>query len=952
MAGLGSFAQQPSERPSLGNGMRSVVIGCVISLGICGLGLSRADVLPMLPVAGDGLAAGAGVEEHQQAEQPSLRTRGLARYMHGPCDLASGSVGGSIGVLPGAIPQCIKAPGEFPPPGWIDEPFGVMAPADESVPMAACFDRKSPPSLEVQEALDRMVRGALADRFVLNNSWPGANNVPITLTWSFVPDGTSIPGSPSVGEPTSNSMLFSAMDSRFGVMNRAVWIGQIQACFDRWAALTGTSYTRVTNNGNLWDDGASFPNSAGSNTPGSTRGDIRIGAHPIDGNGGILAYNFYPTGGDMVLDANETWNFGAPAYIYLRNTVMHEHGHGLGLNHVCPADQTKLMEPFISTEYDGPRQDDLRAAQYSYGDAYESNNTQATASNLGVLALGATLNPSTPPGTGLAVILNGSLTSISLDADQDWYLINISSPMIGSLSLVPVGSNYADYVQDSQCSNTSPNFNSLNQADLVLDLINASGTTIATANLTSFGGSEALNNILLSPPGNLYVRVRENNSPIETQLYTLTITANSAPVFSASDGAFTDRVRLNWNAVTGASTYAVYRGVTSVRASATLFASPSAPAIQFDDFSTNTSTTYFYWLEANTGTGLRPVSGPETGFRGTVTAPTNDVCSSAIAVASGSTATGTLVAASNDATATCGGSSTNGDVWYTFTASCAGNLTVSTCGTNDTPSVDSGIDTVISLWSACPGLGGIELACNDTGACAGFDSGNQRDASLTRALAQGEGVRIRVSRFSTSAAGAFTLRVAFDSANDNCNGATPAFPGVPVSFCNIAATTDGPAEPACLSGGSSQISSDLWFRYTPLSSGRWTVQTCGSTFDTRLAVYPNCPVGAGTVLACADDTTACGPVGSVNLQTSLSVVGQAGASVLVRVGGSNGATGNGTFTIFCAGDYNLSGGVSLQDVFDFLDGYFMGESAADINASGSIGTQDIFDYLGAFFGGC
>jgi hypothetical protein len=50
-------------------------------------------------------------------------------------------------------------------------------------------------------------------------------------------------------------------------------------------------------------------------------------------------------------------------------------------------------------------------------------------------------------------------------------------------------------------------------------------------------------------------------------------------------------------------------------------------------------------------------------------------------------------------------------------------------------------------------------------------------------------------------------------------------------------------------------------------------------------------------------------------------------------------------------DYNDSGVVSVQDIFDFLAGYFAGEACADFNGSGTISVQDIFDFLAAYFAG-
>lgn len=55
----------------------------------------------------------------------------------------------------------------------------------------------------------------------------------------------------------------------------------------------------------------------------------------------------------------------------------------------------------------------------------------------------------------------------------------------------------------------------------------------------------------------------------------------------------------------------------------------------------------------------------------------------------------------------------------------------------------------------------------------------------------------------------------------------------------------------------------------------------------------------------------------------------------------------------CPVDYNSNGAVTVQDIFDYLSGYFGGDPRADFNASGLPGSvQDIFDFLGAYFVGC
>jgi probable HAF family extracellular repeat protein len=53
----------------------------------------------------------------------------------------------------------------------------------------------------------------------------------------------------------------------------------------------------------------------------------------------------------------------------------------------------------------------------------------------------------------------------------------------------------------------------------------------------------------------------------------------------------------------------------------------------------------------------------------------------------------------------------------------------------------------------------------------------------------------------------------------------------------------------------------------------------------------------------------------------------------------------------CPADFNHSGGLEIQDIFDFLNAWFAGSPAADINGGG-LAVQDIFDFLNAWFAGC
>lgn len=54
----------------------------------------------------------------------------------------------------------------------------------------------------------------------------------------------------------------------------------------------------------------------------------------------------------------------------------------------------------------------------------------------------------------------------------------------------------------------------------------------------------------------------------------------------------------------------------------------------------------------------------------------------------------------------------------------------------------------------------------------------------------------------------------------------------------------------------------------------------------------------------------------------------------------------------CPADFNGVGGLTVQDIFDFLAAYFSGAASADFNGVGGVTVQDIFDFLAAYFAGC
>ncbi|MBU0509458.1 matrixin family metalloprotease [bacterium] len=360
-------------------------------------------------------------------------------------------------------------------------------------PGAVCFAPGTPDEYmaewEARIFGDRALDFRIGDRwqYTATNGYTGSPGSPITLTYSFIPDGVTIDGSPS--------QLFSRLNSLFG--NPQAWQQQFALVFERWSEVSGITYVHVT------DDGANF-GAAGSL---GSRGDVRIGSISIDGPSNVLAYNFYPDQGDMVLDASENWGAQAGNYIFLRNIAAHEHGHGWGLAHVCPANSTKLLEPFYSSAFDGPQHDDIRAAVRNYGDRFEPNNDAFNATELGIFQRDTTI------------------TEIGLNSvvDQDWWYFEIPNGFGFNLTVQPIGRTYLEGAQngDGSCQ-AGTLINTLDDLNLDVFLYDATGSTVlAQSNTRPAGQSEQIYRFDTPPGGGAYQANVIGSQADNVQLYDL-----------------------------------------------------------------------------------------------------------------------------------------------------------------------------------------------------------------------------------------------------------------------------------------------------------------------------------------------------------------------------------------------------------------------------------------------
>ncbi len=125
--------------------------------------------------------------------------------------------------------------------------------------------------------------------------------------------------------------------------------------------------------------------------------------------------------------------------------------------------------------------------------------------------------------------------------------------------------------------------------------------------------------------------------------------------------------------------------------------------------------------------------------------------------------------------------------------------------------------------------------------------------------------------------------------NDECEDCIEIDADGSFPFMTTFATPSG-VSPGC---GGSLAPSDIWYCVTASCTGELTIDTCGSTYDSRLALYDACPVAGAvpTPIACNDDF--CG------LQSSITIPVTLGQVVIVQVGGFQTSTGVGVLNVAC-----------------------------------------------------
>lgn len=306
---------------------------------------------------------------------------------------------------------------------------------------------------------------ALEDRLLLYSAYGGTWTYGSRITFSFMPDGTSIGGTPSV--------LFQTLNAKFAT---ATWEAQFQKAAAVWQAVGNFNLALVSDNG-----AAEAVN--GNQQDDSRFGDIRIGA--VNLGSGALAETFLPPpfnggtdAGDMFFNSTAVWQINSD--YDLETVAIHEFGHALGLG------ESQITTACMYAYYNGIKQtlttDDTTGIQSVWGarryDQFnsngQSNGTYGHATNITSY-----------------INSNGQIAIPSLDmttlGQSEWFLVTVPSTTTGTMVTT---------MQSSNLSTLSPK----------LTVFNSSLGTLGTVNSTAFGATVSFTLTGVQPGQSYYVR--------------------------------------------------------------------------------------------------------------------------------------------------------------------------------------------------------------------------------------------------------------------------------------------------------------------------------------------------------------------------------------------------------------------------------------------------------------
>ncbi|HOP06205.1 MAG TPA: choice-of-anchor J domain-containing protein [candidate division Zixibacteria bacterium] len=182
----------------------------------------------------------------------------------------------------------------------------------------------------------------------------------------------------------------------------------------------------------------------------------------------------------------------------------------------------------------------------------------------------------------------------------------------------------------------------------------------------------------------------------------------------------------------------------------------------------------------------------------------------------------------------------------------------------------------------------IADACGDVETCVAYVTGSSSDKGIyNQTLSPGIYYLMLDTYPSPDCIDEFTLTIeeaVIVESNDSWEYCESIGDVDSLPFTTTDATPDGPL--------SCQTAPNKWFCYTATCDGQVTVSLCGSSYDTKLAVYEGFDPLTGTQVGCNDD--AC------SLQSEITGIPCAvGDNFIIEVGGYSTNTGDGILTVYC-----------------------------------------------------
>ena len=336
---------------------------------------------------------------------------------------------------------------------------------------------------------------------------PANTSRPASLTYSFPADGTTWGLTCSTVGLTGPNTLGASLISTFGTIDKGhEYMRQSLAAWRRVGALT---YQEVADDGSAEDTSIVHV---------STRGDIRMGGFALGISGQPLAYDAFPSnqgfsicaGSDMFINTSYFtpvyFNFAIPAsmpYRLFRNTVAHEHGHGLGFKHTVPCNATKLMEPVINTTVEMLTSDDVRAAITNYGDRFTPNHSFFSPHDFGTLD-----SPAVRSVYELDLGVNGPTVLVNnvATAEDDYFRFTLTTSQAVGITITPTGVLLSQIQSDACSATPTTPINGQQAGHLGVQLLNSSQTVIASSTAAAVGSPQVITTQTLAP-GTYSVRV-------------------------------------------------------------------------------------------------------------------------------------------------------------------------------------------------------------------------------------------------------------------------------------------------------------------------------------------------------------------------------------------------------------------------------------------------------------